>query len=426
MSATRVLIVDDNKGYREAFRRNLILHGYEVQEAEDSIEALEAVQSAPPDVIVTDLAMRHPTEGLDLIRQVRSIRPHLPVIMISAVGTFDEGAEATRLGACHVISKSRIDEELGDLLRTIDEASEEYAATRRLLDEIASLAAESSKDRSKVTDSLNAILERDDVHQAAKGTAFDLLLELSRTSSDEAHAQPAAREDLLATATQEVLSDVERTLTDEVPSLAKVEPATRESLVTAEYLYQQSESSRAGVDFSRSMGFAYCFAVENEVKARLRKKLQKFFGDPGTRKIVEGLFEKNRRSISIFFQQYLLRSKVNAQNEATIDNYFHTFLRLIEHGARYRPDGLKALGIILIAFGRTYSFKKFGQEITIDNPFELKGIGDGDNVIEFANLLINLQHYRNPYIHPELSEMTKLSKIRETAFACLNTIAEIR
>lgn len=420
MPPTHVLIVDDNKGYRSAFRRNLMLRGYEVAEAEDSLEALQAVQDSQPDVVVTDLAMRHPTEGLDLIRQVRSLRPHLPIIMISAVGTFDEGAEASRLGASQVLSKSRIDEEISRLYDAIDDASRKYATQRGVLEEIAGIVASAGDDRAAAVAKLNAMLRREDVPAALKGEIFDRVNDLTREAEDGQGKPieiPSAGGDI---------KSVEEALLGAIPAFATFEDDTRQNLTTAEFLYQQSRNAQPGVDFSRSMGFAYCFAVENEAKSRLRKKLQRFFGDPEMPRIVDNLLESNRRSLSVFYQQYLLRLQRVSENEATIDNYYHTFQRMLEHKGKYRPDGLKALGIVLICFGRTYTFRKFNKDVTIDNPLGIKGLASDDDVLKFASLLINLQHYRNPYIHPEISEMTKISKIRDTAFACLNYIASIQ
>ncbi|MBI1783936.1 response regulator [Candidatus Sumerlaeota bacterium] len=418
MSATKVLIVDDNKGYREAFRRNLALRGYEVREAEDSHEALERLQEFEPEVVVTDLAMRHPTEGLDLIRQVRSLKPHLPMIMISAVGTFDEGAEAVRLGAAQVISKSRIDEEMKSLYEAIDRAAKQSAETRALMDKLAALREEAGSDRARAVAAINELLRRGDVAPAVKGEAFDLLTELNREGSDGEPKLPEA-------GPKDAMEKVESALKNEIPQFDSFDNDTRQNLRTAEFLYQQGDAGSADVDFSRSIGFAYSFAVENEAKIRLRKKLQKFLGDPATIKLVESLLEANRKTISIFYQQHLLRAQQGMENEATMENFHHTFMRILEHGPRYKPDGLKALGIMLICFGRKHTFRKMNKDIEIDNPLDLGGFEGSERVIEFASLLINLQHYRNPYIHPEISEMTKLSKIRETAFLCLNKIAQI-
>ena len=421
-----MLIVDDNRGYREAFARNLTLRGYVVSQAEDGMDALRALQDGEPDVIVTDLAMGHATEGLELIRQVKAVRPYLPVIMISAVGTMDEGAEAMRWGACQVISKSRIDEEIDSLYSAIDAASQDSARARAGLEELRTILQSADSDPQAAVRSLGALLSREDTPAPIKREAYERWAELGAVGPAESGAPTdGAAEDRrkrAEKATKETLSEVVGVLRKEIPNFDGFEKDTRESLTTAEYLFQQSQGSNPGVDFSRSMGFSYCFAVENQVKASLRKKLQRFFADPETPPSIEGLLEKNRRSISIFFQQSLLRAQHGAENEATIDNFHHTFLRILEHRGKYRPDGLKALGIILICFGRSHRFKRFNEEVEIDNPLGIKGFKDSREVMRFAGLLINLQHYRNPYIHPELSEMIKLSKIRATAFECLTTL----
>ena len=139
--AIRVLLVDDNEPYRNAFRRNLAFQGFDVIEAESAEQALAQIRENKPDVMVTDLQMRTRTEGLDLIRDARSITPLMPIIMISAVGTFEEGAEATRLGAMLVVAKSKIEEELEPLYAHIRRANGERLRNQALLDELETLRA---------------------------------------------------------------------------------------------------------------------------------------------------------------------------------------------------------------------------------------------------------------------------------------------
>ncbi|MEN6627006.1 MAG: response regulator [Candidatus Sumerlaeia bacterium] len=419
----RVLIVDDNVSYRDAFRRNLLLQGYEVAEAGNMDEALAVLGEHAADVVVTDLSMRHPTEGLDLIRQARSINPHLPIIMISAVGTFEEGAEASRLGARTVISKSKIDEEMDNLFKAIDQAWEEFRKSCELSGRIAELRRQGESDPARAIETLRQIVGRPETPASIKGEAFDVISELSaadlmqssRKDMDRARAEAASRD---------IFEQVDRNLAEAVAVWADLEQQTREALRTAEFLYVHGEQLESSVDFSRSIGFSYCFAIENEVKHRLRKKFQRFFGDPKTIDLVHALLEQNRRSISIFYHQYLLRIQRDHTLDVTIDNVYQTLMRITEHQGRYKPDGLKALGIVLLCFGRTYSFKKFNQEVAVKNPLEIGGLADGD-MVRFAKLLTNLQHYRNPYIHPEISEMEKLSNIRQTSFDCLNIMAKI-
>ena len=102
---TKVMIVDDNEPYRQAFSRNLMVMDYEVIEAENADEAVKAFEENPPDIIVTDLSMRTPTEGLELIRSIKRIDPLDTIVRLSVGGTFEEGSQAKELGAERVISK---------------------------------------------------------------------------------------------------------------------------------------------------------------------------------------------------------------------------------------------------------------------------------------------------------------------------------
>jgi len=425
MNSPHVLIVDDNKNYREAFRRNLLLQGYEVVEAEDSEEALQRLSEQEMDVVVTDLAMRHPNEGLELIRQARSLKPHLPIIMISAVGTFEEGAEASRLGARYVISKSKIDEEIDNLYRAIDSAYEEYKLSKEYTEQIRKLSAEAESDPVRVATELRQILYSLKTPASVKGEAFDLLLELSAPEFIQMTRQELDQARAANAVDREVYDKVDVSLAGIVKNYGELSHESKEAVRTAEFLYLHGERLEHSVDFSRSIGFSYCFAVENEAKTQLRKKLQKFFGDPGTPKLIFSLMEDSRRSVSLFFHQHLLRIQRTMPMDITIDNVYQTLQRILEHGGKYKPDGLKALGIVLLCFGRSYHFQKFQTLVQIDNPLGLKGLGSETELLQFASLLTNLQHYRNPYIHPEISEMEKLSKIRQTTFDCLNTILQL-
>lgn len=425
MEPAHVLIVDDNRNYRAAFRRNLMLQGYHVTEAEDSEEAIKLLGTEDCDVVVTDLSMRHETEGLDLIRQARGMRPHLPIIMISAVGTFEEGAEASRLGARYVISKSKIDDEIQNLFNAIDHSTEEYARSRAYAQKIFEFAQQAHEAPAEAIQGLREIMTAADASESVKGEAFDLFMELS--GAEEAQRSQKAFESMQASGEgrADLTKEVEENLTSGIERFESLDEQTQQTLRQAEYLYVYGEQIEKGVDFSRSIGFNYCFAVENEAKVRLRKRLQKFFADKATGKLVRQLLEDNKRSLSLFYHQYLLRLQREAELDVTIDNVYQTFRRIFDLGQKYKPDGLKALGIVTLCFGRTYEFKKFNEMIKIDNPLGLKGLDEDEDIVTFSRLLTNLQHYRNPYIHPEISEMEKLSIIRQTSFDCLNMISRL-
>ena len=76
----RVLIVDDEPGIRQFVRE--ALPGYTVDEASDGVEAVKAVESAPPDLIITDIRMPH-MDGTALLTSIRSKLPNMPILALS-------------------------------------------------------------------------------------------------------------------------------------------------------------------------------------------------------------------------------------------------------------------------------------------------------------------------------------------------------
>jgi hypothetical protein len=221
------------------------------------------------------------------------------------------------------------------------------------------------------------------------------------------------------------LSDAEARLRGELPVLDRLDEQTRRSLVAAEFLHDQAEETFRLADLARTAGFSYAFAVEHEVKTRLGPKIRRFAEDAGTPKVIARLLESGGGRLSIFFERDLLRSLRTVRCEATAENYFHTFQRMLELGPRYRPDGLKAVGIVVISFGRFHSFTKMGEAVEIYNPLRLSGLTDSEAVLRFGADLINLQHARNPYIHPELGEPPTRDQIREQSLSLLARMKDL-
>lgn len=419
--SVKVLIVDDNALYRSAFRRNLMLRDYDVFEAENGDEALQIFQEHSPEVVVTDLSMRTPKEGLDVIRSIRKVEPLVPVVMISAVGTFEEGAEANRLGAHAVISKSRIDEEIETLYETIESAQEIGQNNRAIREEVEKLGIAEETLSQSSTARLKEIIASDKIHPSVRVEAYDVLsrsLEATALTEMESKAQTVSEADI---------NQSMKELLELLPSFDSYEPNTQKELRTAEYFFQQQggDAPDSSADFSRNIGFSYCFAVENEAKWVLRKRLQRFLSHKDSIRLIRQLMDKRTSQLDLFFHQYLARMQHMQPFDFTVDNVRQVFQRILEHESRYKPDGLKALGIMILCFGRTFETKTINKTVKIDNPMHLRGLESDEEVSHFAYLLVSLQHYRNPYIHPEISEMEKISKIRDTAIECLKLIAKI-
>jgi DNA-binding response OmpR family regulator len=425
-----VLVVDDNARYRSAFSQNLVLQGMRVIQAEHADQALDLLKSQNPGVLVTDLQMRTAREGLDLIRDARAILPCLPVIMISAVGTFDEGAQASKLGAAHVLSKARIEEEITVLYDCIRNSYASYQKAQTALGKIAKLRPSSEEEMATpepALKELRAILEDPSLDPYVKGEAFDVLTAFTETQLRRgAHLEAGQVKDAAEHDRQENMKHIQEDLAKLLPNLDALEEDTREALRTAEYLYRHGDAVVTNLELSRTICFSFCFAVENQTKASLRKRLTKFLCEESTYDLIKKLQEKNTDHVNMFLQQHLLQIVRDRQLDFTIDNVRQTFLRMLTHRAKYRPDGLKALGIIIIIFGRSYAIKSVGETVRVENPLGIRGLNDDNETIKFAQLLVSLQHFRNPYVHPEISGQQTLSKIRETALECLNMIMRLK
>lgn len=79
----RVLIVDDSSLARRSSRRILEGAGYEVDEAEDGLTALERYFVQRPAVVILDLVMKG-MYGLDVLAKIREMDPDARVIVVSA------------------------------------------------------------------------------------------------------------------------------------------------------------------------------------------------------------------------------------------------------------------------------------------------------------------------------------------------------
>ena len=99
----QILVIDDEIGPRESLRM-LLKPDFNVQTA-DCVEAgLKLLREKKPDTIVMDIRMPGMT-GIEGLRKIREIDPHLSVIMLTGFGALDTAKEALRLGANDYISK---------------------------------------------------------------------------------------------------------------------------------------------------------------------------------------------------------------------------------------------------------------------------------------------------------------------------------
>src|ERR1022692_5135856 len=99
-----ILVIDDEAAIRESLDVLLTLEGYTVQMAVDGEQGLRALEQESFDLLLLDLALPGQS-GLELLPQIKELRPDFPVIMITAYGTVDNVVDAIRAGAENFVQK---------------------------------------------------------------------------------------------------------------------------------------------------------------------------------------------------------------------------------------------------------------------------------------------------------------------------------
>ncbi len=98
-----ILIVDDELGPRESLR--MILDPiYDVHTVDNGQEALNFICREKVDLVTLDLKMPGLT-GVDVLREIKNLRPDIDVIIITGYGSLNNAQEAIRFGAGDFISK---------------------------------------------------------------------------------------------------------------------------------------------------------------------------------------------------------------------------------------------------------------------------------------------------------------------------------
>ena len=100
-----VLIVDDEPNIRRMVGALLGAEGFEVHDAPDAAAGLARAMEVEPDLVLLDLMMPNPTDGLDLLERLRERYPDLPVVMMSGRAGLADAVKATRLGAVNFLEK---------------------------------------------------------------------------------------------------------------------------------------------------------------------------------------------------------------------------------------------------------------------------------------------------------------------------------
>ncbi len=136
---TRILIVDDEEQFVRALSERLAIRNYDVTTSLSGEDALEKVRHYNFDVVILDVRMSG-IDGLDVLREIKKLKPLTEVIMLTGHGTVEIAIEGMKLGAFDFLIKPCDAEKLDTKIKKAQEKKVEQEERIRSakLDEIIS------------------------------------------------------------------------------------------------------------------------------------------------------------------------------------------------------------------------------------------------------------------------------------------------
>jgi two-component system response regulator MprA len=114
----RILIAEDDQGVRTSLTRALTFQNYKVTAVNDGAQALEAVDSQLPDLVILDVSMPH-IDGLTACRMIREKYRSLPILMLTARHEISDRVAGLDAGADDYVVKPFALEELSARVRSM-------------------------------------------------------------------------------------------------------------------------------------------------------------------------------------------------------------------------------------------------------------------------------------------------------------------
>lgn len=125
---SKILIIDDEKQLRGLLSRIIGLEGYEVFQADCCKTGLKLLGEVNPDVVLCDVRLPDGS-GVELVKEVKRLKPLVEVILLTAYGNIPDGVQAIKNGAFDYITKG---DDNNKIIPLLSRAVEKVELSRRL------------------------------------------------------------------------------------------------------------------------------------------------------------------------------------------------------------------------------------------------------------------------------------------------------
>jgi DNA-binding NtrC family response regulator len=105
MHTLKILVVDDDPVTRSLLQKRLTKESYEIDLAEDGVQALDLISEHYYDLVLTDLMMPGGVDGIGVLEATKKRNLKTEVILITANATVDNAIEAMKKGASDYLQK---------------------------------------------------------------------------------------------------------------------------------------------------------------------------------------------------------------------------------------------------------------------------------------------------------------------------------
>jgi len=133
----RIIVIDDEPLMRVTVHDAMAAEGYEVVSAETGKKGIELLRETEWDILITDLRLPD-MDGIQILKEVKSLNPETQVILITAYGSIDSAVTAMKEGASDYLTKPFSMDELLLIIKRIlriRELEEENRSLRKKVEE---------------------------------------------------------------------------------------------------------------------------------------------------------------------------------------------------------------------------------------------------------------------------------------------------